>query len=716
MKRTLCSLILLFCLLASLSLPAFGSSTTLQTSASTRSNGQATRSVKTYTVSDKGIAFIKEMMGGSVSSSALEVAQKAVNQFILTYNLSLTQTQFDALADFIIAYDSKMLCSGYRVEKVIASGKYTDAELASAFCAWVKNGSTFSRARLDRRLREIKLFLYGSYTGVCEADFRYVIYYPNGGALTGNTVICYPFGKPFANLPTANKNGDYFGGWYTAAVGGEHLKNSHNANKNYTVYAHWSDEYVDDPNEIGDGSGGVTGGNTGGSVVTPDTTASESCIQMIKDYEGFVRYPMWDYGQYSIGYGTHCDPSDYPNGITEAEADLLLREVLAAETEPLVDKVMAASKISHTQNQYDALVSFTYNLGSQWINSSYKIYNYVVNGGCTEMEFVNAIGSWCSAGGTMLSNLVRRRMDEANVYLNGDYTVGSKTYVCMTFNPVTGTAESKYRYYKVGEPLGYLPDATRDGYHLVGWYDKIYGGTAYTEDTIAPAYGTLPLYARWEEGNGSGNNSGNNGNTGDNSGNNNNGNAGNGGNSGSNSGFTDVTEKDWFYDYVMDAVEQGLLRGVSDKEFAPNETMTRAMLVTVLHRVSGQEASDSTAPFTDVASGKWYTKAVNWAYEKGIVNGVTDTLFGCDHSITREQLTVMLYRFAKYKGINVSASAELDSFADSGNVSSYARKAIRWAVASEILSGDGAYLYPKANATRAQCAKMIVVFLDQLQG
>ena len=134
-----------------------------------------TRAPEKMTVSEQGVAFINEMMSGSYGGSwQLASAAGYVNQFAATYDLSLTQAQFDALADLVMAYGEYILTSGYQVEKVIASGSYSDVQLANAFCAWVKSGESVSQQHLARRLREVKLFLYGSYDGNCETKFRYL--------------------------------------------------------------------------------------------------------------------------------------------------------------------------------------------------------------------------------------------------------------------------------------------------------------------------------------------------------------------------------------------------------------------------------------------------------------------------------------------------------------------------------------------------------------
>ena len=176
--------------------------------------------------------------------------------------------------------------------------------------------------------------------------------------------------------------------------------------------------------------------------------------------------------------------------------------------------------------------------------------------------------------------------------------------------------------------------------------------------------------------------------------------------------FPDVTEGDWFYDAVRYAYETGLMDGVGDSLFAPNSETTRAQLVTILYRLAGQPAVSGDLPFTDVEAGTWYTDAVAWAAENGIVNGTTDTTFAPGEDITREQLVTVLYRYAESKGYDVSASADLSGYPDAGQVQDYAQPAMAWAVAEGIVEGVDGNLNPTGDATRAQIATILMRFCE----
>ena len=177
--------------------------------------------------------------------------------------------------------------------------------------------------------------------------------------------------------------------------------------------------------------------------------------------------------------------------------------------------------------------------------------------------------------------------------------------------------------------------------------------------------------------------------------------------------FPDVAEGDWFYDAVRYAYETGLMDGVGDNLFAPNSQTTRAQLVTILYRLAGEPEPGGDSGFSDVAAGTWYTDAVVWAAENGIVNGTTDATFAPGEDITREQLVTVLYRYAESKGYDVSASADLSGYPDADQIQSYAAESVAWAVAEGLIQGfEDNTLRPAGNATRAQIATILMRFCE----
>lgn len=177
--------------------------------------------------------------------------------------------------------------------------------------------------------------------------------------------------------------------------------------------------------------------------------------------------------------------------------------------------------------------------------------------------------------------------------------------------------------------------------------------------------------------------------------------------------FADVREGDWFYDAVAYAYTNGIFSGTSTATFSPNNTMTRSMLVTVLWRMEGEPAVNSANPFADVAAGTWYTDAVIWANSTGIVNGTGTAVFAPNDSVTREQLTAILYRYAKTKGRDISGTSALSAFLDGNQVSDWAARAVEWACAEGLLTGkDDGRLDPQGQASRAEVATILMRLLE----
>lgn len=178
--------------------------------------------------------------------------------------------------------------------------------------------------------------------------------------------------------------------------------------------------------------------------------------------------------------------------------------------------------------------------------------------------------------------------------------------------------------------------------------------------------------------------------------------------------FNDVVPGAWYTDAVQYAYDNGLMTGTSATTFEPNTTTTRGMIVSMLHRLEGSPAVGS-ADFSDVAGGDWYADPVAWAASEGIVGGYGDGTFGPNDPITREQMASILYRYADYKGLDVSARASLDAYSDADSVSPWASDVMSWAVSEGIISGmTEDTLAPQGTATRAQVAAMFQRFLENV--
>lgn len=193
--------------------------------------------------------------------------------------------------------------------------------------------------------------------------------------------------------------------------------------------------------------------------------------------------------------------------------------------------------------------------------------------------------------------------------------------------------------------------------------------------------------------------------------------SGNTGNNGSSSTpFLDIRTH-WAKSAIESAVAKGLFAGTTPTTFHPDQAMNRAMLVTVLYRMEKEPAAEGRGKsFEDVSAGAYYAKAVVWASDKGIVAGYSETQFGPEDTITREQLAVILNRYATYKGYNTSKTADLAAFQDADQISEWARVPVQWANVMKLLNGrTSTTLAPKGSATRAEVAKILVTFLDTVK-
>lgn len=181
-------------------------------------------------------------------------------------------------------------------------------------------------------------------------------------------------------------------------------------------------------------------------------------------------------------------------------------------------------------------------------------------------------------------------------------------------------------------------------------------------------------------------------------------------------GFSDVKTDDWFCSAVNYVVGKKLFNGVSDNEFAPNDSLTRAMLVTILYRLDGEPETEIGEGFADVESGAYYEKAVAWAKANGIVNGITDSEFAPNNNITREQIASIIYRYAKYKGYDVSVGEDTNilSYEDANKISDWAVSAIQWACGAGLINGrTESTIVPDGTATRAEAAAIMQRFSEQ---
>lgn len=251
----------------------------------------------------------------------------------------------------------------------------------------------------------------------------------------------------------------------------------------------------------------------GSSMVT-----SDAAVQVIKTFEGFLKYPVWDYGQYSVGYGTRC-PDDKleeyrKNGISEEDAIALLREHLQIAETAVNTRIIDRLGVKLSQNQFDALVSFTYNCGSGWAyDTNGTLYKAIANG-TTGNELIRAFALWCIAGGQILTGLLNRRLCEANMYLNGVYSnTPPSNYGYVYYDANGGTTTPRSQGYSTQWDAAPYPVPYYEGYVFQGWYTQKEGGTKVTNLDASTKGKTL--YAHWSTNSGGSTGGNTGGNTGD---------------------------------------------------------------------------------------------------------------------------------------------------------------------------------------------------------
>lgn len=488
-----------------------------------------------------------------------------------------------------------------------------------------------------------------------------------------------------------------------------------------------------------------------------DMTTSQSMLDMIKDMEGFRSEPYWDVNQWSIGYGSACgtDPDNKPDiTVTEEEAEQMLIELLEEDYGAAVNDYCESIGKQPTQQQFDALVDFTYNLGTGWLSKSYRL-NKWLESPTTEMELVNALGAWCRVSGEVSYSTCMRRVREAIVFLWGEYylcyggnsfetelTVVSNHdlpyYKLVIFDGNGGVypdtdKEDTVAYYKVGTTYDEFPTFTRDGYTLSGWQVTSERNSAveepYAITTSAVVEENLELTAVWTD-------------------------------DGSNSTepdetqpdetepeatepaptepeptdppaaddpvvelpFTDVAKDAWYREAVEFVYANGYMNGTSDTSFNPSGSMTRGMLVTVLYRIDGSPAvTDAQRACFQDTQNNYYTDAVAWAKSNGIVNGVSSTKFAPNDKVTRQDAVAIFYRYCvEYLGLLSTSKADISGFADASKVASYAKEPMQWAVGVGLVEGaassSGLKLNPKGNLTRAEAATLLMRFVEEIMG
>jgi uncharacterized repeat protein (TIGR02543 family) len=293
-----------------------------------------------------------------------------------------------------------------------------------------------------------------------------------------------------------------------------------------------------------------------------DMTVSDDGVLFIKQYEGFsdTAYAYGD--KWYIGYGTVCEKDAYPDGITEEEAMALLQESLKV-TETQVNEFLTQYRISCNQSQFDALVSFTYTLGTSWMEPDYRLTSCLIDGvdHVSEVEFVDAMVIWSHVGDEISEDLIERRIKEAKLFLYGDYGDGdSPSYTYLILDSDGGSVESDIVCYEQGEPYGTLPEASRTGCDFEGWYTK--DGVKLLETDQALDGQTVT--AQWKIN--------------------------------TTSPFQDVQPEAWYYSYVVSLYQKNVIDGFNDGLFHPegNVTCGQALKLILTAANYGEQAPTGT--------------------------------------------------------------------------------------------------------------------------
>lgn len=432
--------------------------------------------------------------------------------------------------------------------------------------------------------------------------------------------------------------------------------------------------------------------------------ASDNLKTLIKSYEGYREDAYLNEGEayLTIGWG-HCGPDVYvgmPMNPQIAE-ELFNSDIKTFEDS--VNKWNDQYKLNLNQNQFDALVSITYNFGAYWVEANsgdWRLANYVQSGfkdasgnRLPDLEIADAFGVLCSSARKILPGLITRRINEAEIFLYNNYHTDNTHFVYTILNPNGGTLTSGNRvaiFYK-DQPYGTLPAAvSASGQAPSYWAETDENGklitpiSPITASTIANK--NRSLIAVWNGGCALGDNC-------------------------PSKKFTDITPDFWAHDAIDYVVSNNMFNGTTGTTFSPGVVMSRGMLVTVLYRLEGSpDVSGIENPFSDLADNA-YHDAILWASDNRIANGWQDGTFGANGTLTREQLAVFLHRYANYKGYDTNNYSDIGGFSDAKDVGEFARESMCWAVGEGIINGTTATtLSPKTGANRAQVATMMMRF------
>lgn len=387
-------------------------------------------------------------------------------------------------------------------------------------------------------------------------------------------------------------------------------------------------------------------------------TAGEEGLALIEGYEGMHTKKYSSGGKWYIGYGTQIGADDYPDGITQEQAEELLCGKLA-KYENTLNEFFAKNSIIPTQGQFDALLSFTYNFGTSWLTGTSSLVQIVRRDvSATRLETAQAFGEWCHSGGKALSSLALRRLKEASLYLDGSTDAAESEFAYLIIEREDGvTYETDFRVYERGKSYGSFPTMEKLGCTLNG-LSTSYGKTITADSTVT---GNVTAKASWKQNQYIGDR------------------------------FSDLSASHWSYNYVMDLVKSGVINGNPDGTFAPSRAITTGEALKLILLAAGHSAQTATGEHWASGYGSY---AVNKGY---LTKKLTTDLNGTIKRIDIARLAA--------KAIGYGQSAATAPFADTKDGYVTALYEIG------ILTGmeeDGALVFkPNSSITRAEVATIV---------
>ena len=387
--------------------------------------------------------------------------------------------------------------------------------------------------------------------------------------------------------------------------------------------------------------------------------AGDMAIEQIEEEEGFRAEKYSAGGKWYIGYGTECGEEDFPDGVTREEAELLLMSKVERYEEKLND-FFDRYDVSPTQGQFDALICFSYNFGTGWMSGTSALVK-IARGeiDATRLEVAQAFGEWCHSGGQAQAGLADRRLQEAAIFLDDDPRAAEDEFAYLIINKESGVSyETDFAVYEIGESYESFPKMEKLGYSFAGLMTK--DGRTITESSTVR--GSVVATAQWTATSYTGRT------------------------------YSDVNRSDWFYNYVMELSQQGIVGGNDDGTFAPNRATSTGEMLKLLLLATGHRVQ---SPVTE----HWASGYALYAYSMGFAaQAYSDAQL--DRGISRLDVA----RFAA-KALGYGASNAATPFADvnDGYVTALYEAGVF--IGSKV--GDLSYFYPNSSITRAEVATIV---------